>query len=178
MTQNPEFALPFPQRLVDLIPRQSNDEIAAAIQRDSRERLATEPFIDRRVPSTIRTQIEGLRRAEVMQRDNLDSTQRKIVDITGHVAKLRKGLKTCEQQPVNSRTNVAILEAGDKLNEAEKELKALKERAVRIEAGIKNAAKNHKEFLAQRPREGYPTNLELVQQDAEREQLERAARNT
>ena len=103
---------------------------------------------------------------------NLDATQRKIVEITGHVAKLRKLLKTYEKQPVNLRTDGAICEAGEKLNAAEKEVDALKDRAVRLESGVKNAVRHHKEFLAARPREGYPTNLELVQQDAERAKLE------
>jgi hypothetical protein len=178
MTQNPESALPFPQRLCDLIPRQSNAEIAAAIQLDSRERLANEPFTDRREPTTIQTQIDGLKRAEAMQRGNLDATQREIVQITGHIARLQKLWKAGEQEPMSPRTNSAMFEVGEKLKAAEKQLEALKARAIRFETGLKNAAQNHKEFLAHRPRKGYPTNLELVQQYAERAQFERDVRAT
>jgi hypothetical protein len=163
---------------VDLIPRQTNDEVDAGIQRAVRELIANEPFIDRRNPAAIRTELQGLKNAEATQRGNLDATQHKIVEITGNVAKLRKLLKTYEKQPVNLRTDGAFLEAGGRLSAAEKELEALKERAVRTEAGVKNAVQHQKEFLAFRPREGYPTNSELLKQDSERAHLEREARAT
>jgi hypothetical protein len=176
MTQQAASIQPFPTRLVDLIPRQTNDEVDAGIQRALRERIANEPFIDRRNPAAIRTELQGLKNAEAMQRGNLDATQRKIVEIAGHVAKLHKLLKTYEKQPVNLRSDGAILDAVEKLNAAEKELAALKERATRIEVGVTDAGRHQKEFLAFRTREGYPTNSELLKQDAERAQLEREAR--
>lgn len=178
MTQHPAVTQAFPTRFADLIPRQVNDEVDAGIQRAFRERLANEPFIDRRDPAHIRTELQGLKNAEAMQRSNLDATQRKIVESTGHVAQLRTLLKAYEKQPVSPRTNSTMFDAGEKLRVAEKELQAVKQRAVRIAAGIENAAQHQKEFLAARPREGHPTNLELVQQDIERAKLEREARAT
>jgi len=170
-TNAPMDTTRIPNRILG--PIQSNDAVRQEIEAGARKRAETESFIDRREPITLRRTVESIQNGAGVLRGQAGTITAKMAE----VAKTIEGLKKLHKQWAKHKSNSFAEETQKQLQKriasAEEFLAGLKQKERKIAVDIKQNSHALKEFLSSRPREGFPTNGEMLEMFRETEALER-----
>jgi len=152
--------------------------ITDAISRATTEAMARVPFVDRRQASEIRNQLR-VKQAQIEGNEaEQTKTEQIIVSLTGKVAALRPLLKKYQAGLAKQPHYAGLVdETSLKMSNLERDLVFWKKDLERVTRIVVSQKKLLKEFLAQTPGKGFPTNGELLEQQDELRKLEREAAN-
>jgi|GEM_PF-6094497 len=149
-------------------------EIAAAMERTARELSANIKFVDRRVPSTVKLELENLQLRGAHQAEARNAAAAHVVKITGQIAGWQKLIKSYEAAARTSPNfQAAVGELRDKIANARNWLADAKEDEARLTRICDSIQQQVKDFLDSRPAPEFKTNAELLKEADEIKKLER-----
>jgi len=153
-----------------------NQEIAAAIQRGTDERLAREVPVDRRQPEQVRQELLGMQERLAGYKQALNTHEREEVEVLGKISRLKKDRKTHEKAALKNPRSAGLLQQViAKLGENERELRDVQNDTEVEKRRISEQAARIENFLKCSP-QGFISNAELLEDYKAAEETEEAIR--
>jgi hypothetical protein len=155
-----------------------NKAIADTISALAKASLANVKFVDRRVASSVHCELANKKNQLRLQEEDQTKDEQTIVKITGKLVSLRALNKKYRSLLDKSPHYAGLVdETSLKISGLESDLAFWKKDLDRVTRIVDSLKKLLKEFLAQTPGKGFPTNGEMLVADDELKKLEREAAN-